>query len=328
MVSAPLHLTDEERAMRSGARGAALQFAMDLVVRAAEIMGAPRLTGSSFLHIDACHYYGTAHLDFANALLRDGARFKIPAWTNTVPVSLIQDDPREGSDPVFLSEARALTRIYEKLGARPVWTCAPYQLPNGPERGDQIIVGESNAVSYYNSVVGARTNKYGDFLDVACGLVERVPFAGLHTDTGRRGEIVLDIRHLPEELRRTEFFCHVLGIVMGRCAKDQIPVIVGLPSDTPPDSLKAIASAGASSGGVALFHAVGVTPEAPTLEAALQHQDAAETIVITPEALIAARDALSTTHDGPLAMVALGTPHFSYTEFERLVALLDGQKIH
>ncbi|MEO0618172.1 MAG: aconitase X catalytic domain-containing protein [Pseudomonadota bacterium] len=327
-VREPLHLTDDERAMQAGDLGPALRFAMDLVVRAAELLDAPRLIDATFLHIDACHYYGTAHLDFANTLLNDGARFEIAAWTNTVPVSLIQDDPRQGSDPVFLEEARALTRVYEKLGARPVWTCAPYQLPDGPERDDQIIVGESNAVSYYNSVVGARTNKYGDFLDVACGLVQRVPFAGLHTHAGRRGEIVLDVAHLPEELRRTEFFCHVLGIVMGRHAENKIPVIVGLPPDTPPDSLKAISAAGASSGGVALFHAVGVTPEAPTLAAALHDREPEMTIRVSPDTLIAARDALSTARDGPLAMVALGTPHFSYTEFARLVALLDGRKIH
>ena len=328
LTSDPLRLTGDEQAMLHGDAGEALQFAMELVVRAATLMGAPRLIETGFLHIDACHYYGRAHVDFARFLVERGIRFDIPAWTNTVPVSLVQSDPRADADPVVLAEARELTDLYVELGARPVWTCAPYQIPGGPVFGDQIVVGESNAVSYFNSVVGARTNKYGDFLDVACGLTKRVPFAGLHTDASRRATVQLDISHLPTELRETEFFCHVLGHLMGKRAGDQVPVITGLPADTPKDSLKAIAAAGAASGGVALFHAVGVTPEAPTLEAATQEKGPQTVVSVGSDDLIAARDSLSTTAGGPIAMVALGTPHFSFTEFARLMPLLDGRKIH
>ena len=66
-------------------------------------------------------------------------------------------------------------QLYEALGCKPVWTCAPYQLPGGPKLGDHIVAGESNAVTFYNSVIGARTNKYGDYLDVACALIGKAP---------------------------------------------------------------------------------------------------------------------------------------------------------
>ena len=329
----PLHLTEADSALLDGAAGEALQFAMQVVVRAARIMAAPRLIDARFAHIDACHYYGRAHLDFARFFTERGARFEIPAWTNSLTVGLKRPQVRADADPVVLTEARELAGLYVKLGCRPVWTCAPYQLPGGPALGDHIIVGESNAVAYYNSVVGARTNKYGDFLDVCAGLTGRVPFAGLHTDEGRRARIRFDIAGLPEPLRDTELFCHVLGHLMGRIAGSRVPVITGLPPETPGDSLKAIAAAGASSGGIAMFHAVGITPEAPNLEAATgEHAPVEpapiETVTVTPEMLVAARDSLSSTGDGPVSMVALGTPHFSLTEFERAAALIEGRKVN
>jgi predicted aconitase len=324
---AELRLSDADQALLDGAAGEAMRFAMQVVVRAARIMGAPHLIDAGFVHIDACHYYGRAHLDFAQFFVDRGARFKIPTWTNTLTVSLMPSNVREGADPVVLTESRELAGLYVKLGCRPVWTCAPYQLPGGPGLGDNIIVGESNAVAYYNSVVGARTNKYGDFLDVCAGLTGRVPFAGLHTDEGRWAQVCFDINGLPEELRRSELFCHVLGHLMGRQAGSRVPVITGLPPETPADSMKAIAAAGAASGGIAMYHAVGVTPEAPTLEAATGGQGVDETITVTPEMLVVARDSLSSVGSGSVSMVALGTPHFSMTEFERAAGLIEGRRI-
>ena len=324
----PLYLSDYEQALLEGEAGEAMQFAMQLVVRAARIMSAPRLLETDYLHMDACHYYGRAHLDFARYLVESNIRFDIRAWTNTVPASLIQKEVREEADAVVLREARELADLYIAMGAKPVWTCAPYQLPGSPVFGEHIVVAESNAVSYFNSVIGARTNKYGDFLDVACGLTRRVPEAGLHTDKGRRAQIHIDLAQVPEELREKEIFCHVLGHLMGKVSGNRIPVITGLPAKTPKDSLKALAAAGAASGAIGLYHAVGITPEAPTLEAALQGRPAEVFYRVTPPSLVEARDSLSTTAGGSVDMVALGTPHFSFTEFARLMPLLDGRKIH
>ena len=94
--------------------------------------------------------------------------------------------------------AKELMQLYAALGCRTVWTCAPYQLPGGPGLGDHIVVGESNAVSFYNAVVGARTNKYGDYLDVACGLTGYAPRCGLHTDAGRRARMLIDTSAIPD----------------------------------------------------------------------------------------------------------------------------------
>ncbi|WP_136660445.1 aconitase X catalytic domain-containing protein [Nitratireductor sp. XY-223] len=324
----PLELNAHDRALLDGKEGPIGCFAMRVVVRAAEIVGAPRLADVSFAHIDACHYYGTAHLDFVRRFADADARFKIPVWTNTLPVSLRRPESRADAGERFNGEAREVARLYSALGCRPVWTCAPYQIPGGPDFGDQIVGSESNAVAYYNSVVGARTNKYGDFLDVCAAHVGRVPYAGLHTDEGRRGTVEFDVTGLPDDLRQTEMFCHVLGHLVGARAGSRIPVISGLPAGTPKDSLKAISAAVAASGGVAMFHAVGVTPEAPDRTAALHGREPDERITVTPDMVRRARQSLSPASDGPLDMVALGTPHFSVSEFGRLAGLMDGRTVH
>lgn len=323
-----VELTTADHETASGQHGEALQFAMQVVLRAANMMQAPHLIDASFVHIDACHYYGTAHNDFAQYFVDHGLKFNIPAWTNTVPVSLCQPEIRIDANLTTLRESRELADLYVDLGANPVWTCAPYQLPGSPEFGQHVVGSESNAVAYFNSAVGARTNKYGDFLDVCAGLVGRVPFAGLHTDEGRLGEVLFDVSAVDAGLRETEIFCHVLGHLVGAQTGEAVPVINGLPTSTTADSLKAISAAGAASGGVALFHATGVTPEAPDLATAFGDRKPSREVVVTQEMLRQARDSLSSASAGPLNMVALGTPHFSITEFERLVRALDQRQIY
>ena len=321
-------LSAADRASLEGHNGPLAQFAMSLVLRAAEIWQAPCLVDASFAHIDACHFNGQAHLDFARKLEREGPDFAVPVWTNTLPVSLQQQDGRAATDPDFVESATELAAIYRGIGCKPVWTCAPYQLPGGPGFGDQIIGSESNAVAYYNSVVGARTQKYGDFLDVCCALLGRIPYAGLHSAEGRRGQIEVDLTALAPELLRSEEACQLIGYLMGRHVGTAVPVVRGLPADTPLDSLKGMAAAGGASGGVAMFHAIGVTPEAPDAETAFHGQPPERRLEIRPDLLTEAKKDLSPARQGTLDMVALGTPHFSLTEFRRLAAEIDGKRVH
>ena len=320
-----MELPDATRAQLAGEHGPAMQLAARLVIRAAEIMGAERLIPISFAHLDACFYTGQAHVDFVRFLTENGASLAVETWTNNGVVSLADPSLRpRAEDPEMVEGAAELMHLYERLGTRPTWTCAPYQLPGGPKLGEHIAVGESNAVSYYNSVVGARTNKYGDYLDVACALTGLVPDAGLHRDEGRRAELHIDATGLPEAWRREDIFAHLIGHHTGRLSGRRVPVISGLTPDVPKHALKAISSAAASSGGVELWHGVGVTPEAPELGAVF---GAGEVLRVTADDLARAHRELSTASDGPLDAVALGTPHFGLGEFEELVRLFDGRRV-
>ncbi len=307
------------------ADGRAQQLALQLVEQAARIMGAPRLIPISFAHVDACFYTGQSHVDFVRFLLEHGAKLSVPTWTNNSVASPDDGGLRpERSDPAMVRGAHELMELYAQLGCKPTWTCAPYHLAGGPKFGDNIAVGESNAVAFYNSAIGARTNKYGDYLDVACALTGLAPFAGLHTDEGRIADIHFSCASIADLWKRQDIFFHLLGHIVGRKAGRRIPVISNLPRETTTDQLKALCAAGAASGGVELLHVVGVTPEAPTLHTVFKM---GETFEFTTDHLKAAHHELSTFNDGPLDAVALGTPHFSLSEFAALVKLLDGRKV-
>jgi predicted aconitase len=224
MTPPGLTLNEDCQAMLEGARGPATRFAMQLVVRAAHVMGATRLVPVTFAHIDACFYAGQAHVDFARFMLECGATFAVPAWTNNGLVSLADETVRD-ADTDMARGAKELMLLYKELGCKPVWTCAPYQLPGRPKMGDHIVVGESNAVSFYNAVVGARTNKYGDYLDVACAVTGYAPFAGLHTDEGRKATMLIDTSAVPADLKRQDIYFHLLGTVMGERAGHAVPAI-------------------------------------------------------------------------------------------------------
>ena len=321
MAALQLNQLDQDRL--DGKLGKAMQFAMETIVSAAHVDRAERLVDISFAHIDACFYNGRAHLDFVNYMLDHGATLAVPSWTNNGLVSLNDLSLRDPLASREMDEARQLMQAYVRLGCNPVWTCAPYQLPDRPRLGEHIVGSESNAVSFYNSVIGARTNKYGDYLDVCAAITGRVPFSKLHRDAARAAELLFDVGAIPAAIRANDLFYHLLGHVIGRKCGHRVPAIAGLPDSCDEDDLKAISAAGSSSGSVPLFHAIGITPEAETPEMAFQGNRLRQTFEVTVADLRQARDELGRNSDQPLAGIALGTPHFSYGEFQRLVELMD-----
>ena len=304
-----------------------MQFAMETIVTAANIEHAESLIDVSFAHIDACFYNGRAHLDFVLYMLEHGATLAVPSWTNNGLVSLNDFSIRDPLASKEMDEARQLMEAYVRLGCKPVWTCAPYQLPDRPEFGANIVGSESNAVSFYNSVIGARTNKYGDFFDVCAALTGRVPYTGLHRSELRRADIRVNIEQIPTSVKTNDIFYHLLGHLIGKRCNDLVPVIEGLAESTNEDDLKAISAAACSSGSVPLFHAVGFTPEATSLDEACQGQVPDVVVEVGLEDLLQARDELGQCFDAELRAISLGTPHFSMTEFERLFELLAGRSI-
>lgn len=302
---------------------------MRLVVRAAEVLGAERLIPIVGAHVDSCLYHGEASLDFVDRLAEGGTQVRVPTTLNVGALDLLHPELFRGDSRVA-ERGRLLMERYRQLGCRPTYTCAPYQLAEArPPLGAQVAWAESNAIVFCNSVLGARTNRYGDFSDIACAIAGRVPDAGLHRADGRRAVLVLRIApDVPVALLDDDAFYPVLGIVLGQRAGTAVAAIDGLPPGLTEDRLKAVGAAAASSGSVAMFHAVGSTPEAPTLDAALGGGEVDAVGVISLGELRAARELLTTAHLGrPLAAVALGTPHASLAELARIADLLGGERV-
>ncbi len=320
-------LTDYEQEMLDGRHGAGTQMAMSVIVRMATFFGAPRLLEITAAHIDSSVYLGAAGLEFAERLAEMGAQVAVPATTNVTAV-----DEHNWHDwsvpPAWAHDARRQMMAYQKMGCRPTWTCAPYQVDLIPKLGQQIAWGESNAIAFANSVLGARTSRYPDLMDICAAITGRVPETGLHLTENRAGQLILDLADVPTELQAESSFYPVLGTLMGKLAGNEIPVIdklVGRPSD---DDLKALGAAGASAGAVALFHIVGVTPEAPTLAVACQNRTDVPMVRVTKTMLREAWQLLTKASGDEVDLVILGSPHFSLAEFKELAPLVAGKRLH
>ena len=325
----PVALDDRDRAFLAGEHGAGAAFAMRIVLRTAELLGAERLLTITGAHVDACLYHGQATLDFVGRLAAGGAAVSVPTTLNVGAIDLLHPELWHG-DAVAAARGRELMEAYRDLGCRPTYTCAPYQLPfSRPARGEQVAWAESNAIVFCNSVLGARTERYGDFTDIACAITGRAPDAGLHRTEARRATLVLRLADdVPATLRDHDICYPVLGHLLGQRAGSAVAAIVGLPAALSEDRLKAMGAAAASSGAVALFHAVGSTPEAPTLDAALGGQPAIEEQTVTLADLRTARDELSSAAGGAsLAAVSLGTPHASLAELRSIADALEGRHV-
>jgi predicted aconitase len=313
-------LEPRDLAMLDGKHGDGAALAMRLVVRMAEVARAPRLRDVTRAHVDSCLYHGRAGLDFAERLAAGGGAVSVPTTLNVGSLDLLhpelvrlEEETRE--------RARRLMDAYVGMGCRPTWTCAPYQLPDRPAFGEHVAWAESNAIVFANSVLGARTNRYGDFIDICAAITGRVPDAGLHTDAGRRATLLTRLEDVPNSLLAADVVYPILGHLVGRLARSEVVAIDGLPPDTSEDRLKALGAAAASSGSVGLFHAIGVTPEAPTREAVVD--DDAREIVVTRADLRNTRDEISPVSEGAeIAAVSVGTPHASVEELRRLAQLV------
>ncbi|MGH2680474.1 MAG: aconitase X [Actinomycetota bacterium] len=319
-----VELEDRDRALLGGEAGDGAALAMRLVVRMAEVARASHLRDVTGAHIDSCLYHGQVGLDFAERLLAGGATVTVPSTLNVSSIDLLHpelvllDDETRG-------RAKRLMDAYVAMGCRPTWTCAPYQLPDRPAFGEHVAWAESNAIVFANSVLGARTNRYGDFIDICAAVTGRVPDHGLHTDEGRRASLLLRLEGFSGDLLSDDLLYPVLGHLLGRRAGTEVVAVDGLPPGTSEDRRKAVGAAAASSGAVALFHAIGATTEAPTWEAVAA--EGAREEVVTLDGLRRARDELSRVADGAaIGAVSVGTPHASATELRRLAALVGEQR--
>lgn len=309
-----MQLTHEEERMLAGEQGHATRKAMQILVALGKIYGAERMVPVTSVQVSGVSYknLGDAGLEFLSGLAEDGkARVK----TTLNPAGMNLTDWRsQGIDDEFAGKQLEVIDAYRRLGAEVSCTCTPYLAGNEPTFGEHIAWGESSAVVYANSVIGARTNREGGPSALAASLTGRTPLYGMHLDENREATHVVGVE---APLRTPEDFA-AMGYFVGRAVKDGIPYFRGV-KQAGLEELKLLSAALASSGGVAMFHMGGITPEAgasPTHaeKVPFTSQDLAETCALLND-------------EGTPDFVSVGCPHLSLTEVATVARLLDGKKV-
>lgn len=316
-----VQLNSADREMLSGARGDGAQLAMQMIVHVAECWGAERLIDVAWAHVACAYYQGQANLDFARRLAAAETRVAVPTTLTACSINLRNPDAE--SDDAALG----LIDLYERMGCDPVMTCAPYHARNEPRLGEHLAWCESSAVVYANSVLGARSNRYVEFVDMCAAITGRVPYCGLHRGGNRRATVLFRVDDMPRHWLEEDWFFHALGMWIGRQSGDGLPAVAGLPADTTVEQLRALGSAAASSGSLSMFHAIGITPESATVDDAFHGAAPTEQRTINAEEIESVARELGAGGKEPLTAVCVGAPHFSIDEFKALDALLGGRAI-
>lgn len=326
-----MKLSEYDRELLSGGQGRAKQIAMEIVCRMGELYHAPELISITRAHIDGCSYTAVwdAGLEFAEMLAEAGGKVAVPTSLNIGSCDGF-NGKAFGNPDDFTEKCRRMERAYYRMGCIPSWTCASYQYCNIPAFGEHVAFAESNVVNFCNSVLGARTERNGDLLDICCALTGRVPAMGLHLTENRYGTMVFDVSELRSDRLNDPSGFAALGYLVGAETGGHVPVIDGFKERVGAEALKAFSAASAASGSVGLFHVTGTTPEAPDLRTALGGHAAKETVLVTDQMLEEAFQRLSsegrTVPETPVDLVVMGCPHLSFSEFVRIMGYLGNRR--
>jgi predicted aconitase len=309
-----MRLTDEEKKYLEGEFGDANRIAMELLVEIGSAFDAEKLLPIQSAHIVA--HFGSVHqagIDFLENLAAGGGKCKV---TTTVdPLSVDFGRCEQFKIPEWYREKQErLKNAVEQLGAIPSWSCTPYHSLNVPRYGQNIVWAESSAISYANSVIGARTNRTPFGMDISASITGKVPEFGLYIEKNRRGSILFDIQI--DDFSELDY--HTLGGVVGRLSGARIPVIKGMPLGTTNDQLKCFGAGAGSVGSVALYHALGITPEARCRDP-FDGQEPEEVFTITREDLSEMENQLTTANSQlEIDMVTMGCPLLSLDELKSI----------
>ncbi|SRR5579883_427376 len=335
-------LTGDERAMLEGKRGAARQKAMELLVRYAEVLGAERFVathnvagvpGSSTLFLQ--NYYqrhfgdGSYQAIYSLYDLDSDEIVEVPkveAYCCHLQGGM---DPENWAELGMSPEAHAHFQQDEAEvaahGIQILKTCTPYLAGNVPVKGEHCAWMESSAVVFCNSVLGARTNTEGRESTSAAALTGKIPDWGLHRDEGRLATHQIDVE-VPVE---SVMDWGMLGYFTGYAVEENIPVLAGPIGGPNLTRHKHFGAAAASSGGVEMYHMVGITPEAATLEMALGGKKPAVTLSYGPKERRETYERLNSVGSNlNVDYVMLGCPHASIEQMWEAARLLEGKRLH
>src|SRR5690348_4252915 len=320
-----MQFSEEERAMLAGAAGAARQWAIEHQIRVGRYLGAAGFVPVSQAHImadtESLGLAGVEWLEQLAALPEKQRRVRIPTITDPRGTDFAAA-ARLKQQPWMLDLERRAITAFEALGVLMTDTCINYQTIMPPVRGEHCAYGDTGVVIYSNSVCGARSNFEGGPSALSAGLTGRTPRYGFHLDEQRKASLLVQVSFTPRELNEWG----ALGGIVGRLAGDywQVPALVGLDRVPTSDEMKHFGAALASYGSVALFHMVGITPEAQRLDDVLPQGDIPTHDV--GEADIRAFQAAYARDIDKVDLVVFSAPQLSLVEMRQVADLLDGRR--
>jgi hypothetical protein len=318
-------LTPEAEAILAGDRGADLARVLDMQRRVGEFFGAERFVEVQSAHLMAeIESMGEPCLAWVEELAAAGLGCRVATTCN--PRSVDFDEWRElGQDEREYELEVRLSQALERLGVLVLDTCVNYQTVYQPHFGQSVAWGDTGTVIWANSVLGARTNFEGGPVALAAGLTGRTAAYGYHLDGQRRGTALVEVRDQP----RAHSDWGALGCLVGRQVGDywRVPVLDGVEVRPSPDQLKQLGASLASYGSLAMFHLVGVTPEARTVGEAFGGGQPAERLVVEAGDLRRAYESF-VPEKSEADVVVFSAPQLSVWELRELAARLDGRRVH
>jgi len=320
-------LNDEEEAIRAGKLGPLRQWAIEHQIKVGDYLGARDFVPVGQAHImadtESLGLAGVEWLEHWAALPADERTVRIPTITDPRGTDFAQA-ARLKQQPWMLELERRAIAAFEALGVLMTDTCINYQTIMPPVRGEHVAYGDTGVVIYSNSVCGARSNFEGGPSALSAGLTGRTPRYGYHLDERRQASLLVEVAYTPRELADWG----ALGGIVGKLAGDysQVPALVGIDTTPSPDEMKHFGAALASFGSVAMFHMIGVTPEAMRLEDVV----AAGASLPTHDVGEADIRALQTRYAKDVEavdVVVFSAPQLSLVEMQMLAKMLDGRRV-
>jgi predicted aconitase len=318
-----LDLTPEERSILAGARGEPARRALEYQIEVGRFWGAHRFVPVTNVHMMGdIEVMGDAGLQY----LRDAAmtaRSAVPTTTNARCIDFAQCE-RLGQDPREVAKERELIQCLRRMDVVTTDTCINYQTVYQPHLGEHVAWGDTGTVIYANSVFGARSNFESGPAALAAAITGRTPEYGFHLDENRRGTFSVELKASLDDFADWG----AVGKIVGEAHQDYfaVPVFHGFHRTPTADELKHLGAALASYGSMGMFHFVGVTPEAPSLGAALSNRQSAERLAISDGDISNVYKSYG-LGDGDARLVVFSGPQQSLLEMRRLAQLFEGKKI-
>jgi predicted aconitase len=315
-----MELTSFERDMLAGKHGEGVALAMKVQVGTGKAFYAKRMVPITRAHVAASAQEGDVY--WVTKLVEAGARCVISPTVNpSMDLRYVEGQlgslAGEGRDRV-----EASNEAYRRIGATMTLSCTPEIEKNVPAFGEVVAFSESSATPYVNSVLGARTNRESSISALCAAVTGRVPEYGLLLDENRRGEVLVEVEAKVED----DFDWSLLGYAYPQVYKGpEVPVFTGIGKRPSPEGFVQFGAELATSGAVAMYHVVGITPEAPTVDAALGGNAVKARATVTDADLDRVREQFA-GEPGPIEFAMLGCPHLTIRQVGEIAALVGDKR--